>query len=133
MGSLSFDIKTLRKFGITMGIAFLVITFLILIKHRYSIMPAIIISAVFFVMALLLPLVLKPVYIAWMRFAYVLGWINTRLILAIMFYLIFTPIGLALRLLRKDLLERKKGEGELSYWKKKEARVFNPADYERQF
>ena len=106
---------------------------LILFKHRYTIVLAAIISAFFFIMAFLAPLALKPVYIAWMRFAYVLGWVNTRLILAIMFYLIFTPIGLALKLLRKDLLERKKGEGGLSYWKEKEARVFNPADYERQF
>ena len=133
MGSLSSDIRTLRKFGITMGVAFLVITLLILFKHRYSIVLTAVISAFFFIMAFLAPLALKPVYIAWMRFAYVLGWINTRLILAIMFYLIFTPIGLALRLLRKDLLERKKGKGGLSYWKKKEAWVFNPADYERQF
>ncbi len=116
-----------------MGIAFLVVTFIIFIKHRHSIVPTAVISAFFFIMAFLAPLALKPVYIAWMRFAYVLGWVNTRLILAIMFYLVFTPIGLALRLLRKDLLERKIGEGELSYWKKKETLGSNPLQYERQF
>jgi len=38
--------------------------------------------------------------------------------LAALFYLIFTPVGLALRLFRIDLLERKKKEG--TYWKKKD-------------
>jgi len=133
MEKLNFDKKSLRKFGITMGVAFLVVTLLILIKHRYSIMPTVIISALFFVVAVLAPLVLKPAYIAWMRFAFVLGWINTRLVLAVMFYLIFTPIGICLRLFGKDLLDRKPENGKYSYWRKKEAAVFNPRDYERQF
>jgi uncharacterized protein involved in cysteine biosynthesis len=133
MEKLNFDKKSLRRFGITMGIAFLVITLLILIKHRYSIMPTIIISAVFFVMAILLPLALKPVYIVWMSLAFVLGWVNTRLILAVIFYLVFTPVGIILRLLRKDLLERRIEKGKISYWKKKETLKESPLQYERQF
>ena len=48
-----------------------------------------------------------------------------------MFYLIFTPIGLVMKLFRIDLLERKKREG--TYWKKKEKVDFNPLNYERRF
>lgn len=74
---------------------------------------------------------IKPVYIVWMRFAFILGWINTRIILVILFYLIFTPVGLFMRLFRIDLLERKNKEG--TYWKKKEKVEFNPLNYERRF
>lgn len=68
-----------------------------------------------------------------MRFALVLSWVNTRLILLIIFYLIFTPIGLAMRLFGIDLLERKSDKNKKSYWKKKEKKSFSRLDYERQF
>lgn len=73
----------------------------------------------------------RAVYRAWMRFVFILGWINTRIILVILFYLILTPVGLLLRLFRIDLLERRKKVG--TYWKKKEKVKFNPLNYERRF
>src|SRR4030042_2060623 len=133
MEKLNLDRDSLRKFGITMGIAFLVITLLIFIKHRHAIFPALVISALFFILAMLTPLVLKPIYIIWMRFAFILGWINTRIILVLMFYLIFTPIGIFLRVFKKDLLDRKIEKNKESYWHKKEPVIFNPGIYERQF
>jgi len=133
MEKIRFDNKTLRKFGITMGIAFLAITLFILIRQDRSILPTFIISAIFFILALVTPILLKPIYIFWMKFAFVLSWINTRLISLIIFYLIFTPIGLAIRLFGVDLLERRIGKSKETYWKKKDERGFNPLDYERQF
>ncbi len=133
MEKINLDKKSLRKFGITMGIAFLVITLLMLIRHRHSFVPASIISALFFFFAFLLPLALKPLYIFWMKLALVLGWINTRIILIIIFYLLFTPVGLIMRLFRADLLDRKIDRNRDSYWKKREKKVFNPTDYERLF
>jgi len=56
--------------------------------------------------SLLHPASLKPVYLGWMKFGHVMNWINTRLILGIMFYGIFLPIGLGLRLLGKDPMRR---------------------------
>jgi len=133
MEELNLDNNNLKKFGITMGVAFLVITLIILIRHKHNVVPISIISAIFFILAFVTPILLKPIYIFWMKLAFVLGWINTRLILFILFYLIFTPIGLAIRLLRVDLLDRKIYKNRKSYWKNKEGRVFNPLDYERQF
>lgn len=127
------DNNTLRKFGITMGIAFLLITLLILIRHRHSILPTSIVSATFFILAALTPILLKPIYIVWMKLAFVLAWINTRLILLIVFYLVFTPMGLAMKLFRVDLLDRKIDKRQQSYWKKKEKISFGPLNYERQF
>jgi hypothetical protein len=91
------------------------------------------VAAAFFGAAVAIPTMLKPVYILWMRLALVLSWANTRLILLLMFYLIFTPIGLALRLIGKDLLGRRIEKGMASYWAKKEKAVFRKEDYERQF
>lgn len=133
MEKLNFDKNNLRKFGITMGTAFLVITVLIFIKHRYIAVPTSAISLVFFVSALLIPGYLKLLYSLWMKFAFVMGWVNTRLILFILFYLVFTPIGLVMRIFGVDALDRKIDKSRNSYWKKKEKRCFNPSDYERQF
>jgi len=133
MDKLKLGKKSLRQFGITMAIAFLIITLIIFIRHKYSVIPAFIISAIFLILAFTLPALLKPIYILWMRMAFVLGWINTRLILFILFYLVFTPIGLVMRLFRVDLLDKKIDKNKDSYWRKKEKIEFNPSNYERQF
>ena len=133
MEKLNLDRNNLKKFGIIMGTAFFVIALFILIRHKHSILPASIISAVFFVLAFIMPDLLKPAYIFWMKFAFVLGWINTRLILFIIFYLIFTPIGLGMRLFGVDLLDRKIDKNKESYWRKKEKGDSRPLTYERQF
>lgn len=133
MEILNFDKKNLKKFGITMGVVFLVITLFIFIKHRYITVSASVISLLFFASALLVPGSLKPLYCLWMRLAFVLSWINTRLILVILFYLVFTPIGLGMRIFGLDTLDRKIDKNRDSYWKKKEKKQFNLSDYERQF
>lgn len=126
-------IAELKKFGITMGSAFLAIAFFILLKAKHDPKAFFIISAVFFSVGLICPLLLKPVYIFWMGLGHVLGWVNTRLILIVIFYLVFTPIGIVLKILRIDLLEEKLYNKQNSYWKKREAKNFLQEDYQRQF
>ena len=59
-----------------------------------------------------------------------MGWINTRILLLAIFYLLFTPIGIGIKLFGVDLLERKIDKNKDSYWKKRDSLA---ADYERQF
>ncbi|MDD5166709.1 MAG: SxtJ family membrane protein [Candidatus Omnitrophica bacterium] len=127
------DNKDLKSFGIAMGIAFLAIAGLIIARHRHSPVPAAIISAVFIFLALIRPLSLKPVYMAWMKLAFLLSWFNTRLILLVIFYLVFAPVGMFLRLLGIDLLDRKIDKTRQSYWQGKEEKEFSLADYEKRF
>ncbi len=133
MEKLNLDKKSLRKFSITMAIAFLIITFIIFIRHRYSPIPTFIISAIFFISAFTIPTLLRPIYFLWMKFAFILSWINTRVILFIIFYLIFMPIGLVMKLFRVDLLDRKIDKNKNSYWHKMPKRTFNQLSYEKQF
>ena len=131
MDKLNLDKRILRKFGMTMGIAFLAISGLFFFRQKnLGVVYSLIASCVFLVTGLALPILLKPVYIIWMRLALVLGWINTRIILVILFYLFFTPVGLFMRLFRIDLLERR--NKNKTYWKKKNME-FNPLNYERRF
>jgi hypothetical protein len=58
------------------------------------------------VLALAWPRSLTHVYRLWMTVGEVLGWINTRLILGVIFYLLFTPLGVCMRLRGKDPMRR---------------------------
>jgi hypothetical protein len=59
---------------------------------------------------------LRPVYLAWMLAAFPVGWLVSHVVLAAIFYLVLTPIGLALRLCGRDPLERGFDRGAASYW-----------------
>ncbi len=133
MEKLSLDNKTLKRYGVTMFVALVIIGTILLVKHKPGFVWLYAAGGMFLISGITIPSSLKQVYIAWMKLAFVLGWINTRIILALMFYLVFTPIGLAMKLFGKDLLDRKIEKDKQSYWIKREAKSFNPLDYERQF
>ncbi len=62
----------------------------------------------------------KLIYRYWMKFAHVLGWVNTRVILSVFYLVILTPVGLLLKVFKKDLLEEKINPAESTYWLVKE-------------
>lgn len=74
------------------------------------------VAAIFFIFAgLVLPIALKPVYILWMRLGAILGWVNQRLILGIIFFIFFLPMGLLFKCLRRDVLSRRLNKKTVSY------------------
>jgi hypothetical protein len=64
---------------------------------------------------LLLPQLLKPVYIVWMKLGLLLGWINTRIILGVVFFLLFAPFALIFRLFGHDPMQRKLDASTVTY------------------
>jgi hypothetical protein len=133
MDKIKTDKATLRKFGLTMAVCFAVITLIIFLRHKHSAVPTTVIALSFLLLGLGAPALLKYFYIAWMKLAFILTWFNTRLLLCLIFYFIFSPVGLIMRLFRIDVLERKSKSSCDSYWKPKEGNQLLPADYERQF
>jgi Saxitoxin biosynthesis operon protein SxtJ len=57
-------------------------------------------------LALVWPAALRPLYVVWMKFGAVMGWINTRVIMCVFFFAILTPIGWLLRWRGRDPLVR---------------------------
>ncbi len=133
MNKIKADKAALRRFGLTMSVSFAVITLVIFLKKGEVTVIAPAISLILLIAALISPIILSYVYIFWMKLAFLLGWLNTRLLLCIIFYAVFAPVGLILRLFRVDPLERRLDEGISSYWKPKEDKRFMAVDYERQF
>lgn len=70
----------------------------------------------FFVVGLIKPLLLLPLNRQWMRFGFLLSNIINPIILGFMFFFMFTPIGMLMRLFGRDEL-RLKPKPATSYWK----------------
>ena len=127
------SVQKLRKFGLTVGGAFLVFGAIRSYFHFGNVAFVLFgIGGVLRVSGILFPAALAPVEKWWMAMAEVLAFVNTRIILTIFFYLIFTPIGLVLRMF-KDPLNRKLHDGNMSYWIRRQPKPADPALYQRQF
>src|SRR5262249_44010533 len=85
-----------------------------------------------FVPGLVVPSILGPVQRAWMEFARVLGEVNSRIILTVLFFAVFAPFGFVLRRLR-DPLDRSWAKRRASDWVKRTPEPVDVARYERQF
>jgi hypothetical protein len=82
---------------------------------------------------LALPTLLKPLFFVWMALARILSIVNTHLLLALIFYTLFTLIGGVMRIVRYDPLDRKRSSGQATYWHRRETPLLNRKHYERQF
>ncbi|MEI8350388.1 MAG: SxtJ family membrane protein [Candidatus Omnitrophota bacterium] len=126
--------KKIREFGFVLALILCVIGTVNFFKGHDKISGWLFIfSTVSFVLSFFSPRVILPIYIVFTKIGHVLGWINTRIILSIIFYLVITPFGLVMKLFKKDPLEKSICKTKDSYWVKR-----NPAEndvnrYEQAF
>ncbi len=125
--------RELRKFGITVGIVSCLLGGLFLWRGRDYYSYFLILSAALLLLGLAVPILLKPIYKVWMTLAVLLGYLMTRVILSVLFFLVVTPIGLLGRLFGKNFLDLKFNRNANSYWTHKESKGFERSEYERQF
>ena len=123
----------LRNFGIIVGIILLIISGFLFWKEKESFQIFLAIGITLFLTAIALPSALKLVYWIWMIFAIILGWFMTRVILSLLFYVVFTTIGLSSRLFGKQFLELRWDKSKESYWNFKKYEYLKNGDYEKQF
>jgi saxitoxin biosynthesis operon SxtJ-like protein len=123
----------LRKFGLTVGAAFAVLG-LVSAWRGHVTPPRVLwtLAVLLVVPALVAPGVLGPVRHGWMRFAVVVGEVNSRILLGVFFYLVLAPVGFVLRRVR-DPLNRSLTDPRPSQWIKRERVPVERARYERQF
>jgi hypothetical protein len=99
--------KMLRSFGLLVGAIFAVIGFWPLLwRHQDPRWWSVILGTCLVVSGIVLPSILLWPYKGWMKLGHVLGWINTRIILGLVFYAVVTPIGVIRRWLGKDPMGR---------------------------
>lgn len=99
--------KELRQFGFIVGGIFVLIGVWPVAWHGAG--PrlwAVGLGSVLLLLGSLAPTLLLPVFRIWMRIGHILGWINTRIILGILFYGLITPMGFVMRLFGWDAMRR---------------------------
>ena len=101
------DTKQLRSFGLLVGGVFAVIGLWPMLFGSGMRFWAIIPGGLLVVLGGIFPMSLRPIHKAWMKIGHVLGWINTRIILSVVFYLMFVPMGFFMRLRGKDPMRRR--------------------------
>ena len=104
-----------RSFGIVFFLVFLLIATYPLINGNEIRLWSLVISIIFLLLGLINSKILNPFNKLWFKFGIFLGKIISPLIMAIIFFLVVTPIGLLMRLLNKDLLNLKFNNNS-SYW-----------------
>lgn len=131
--NINYDKKELVKFSRVMFGALLIISGLLFYFDKSSYIYFIILSVLFLIIGLSFPSVLKPVYKAWMTLAVILGFIMTRVILSILFYIVITPIGIIGRIFGKKFIEKNYDKNKNSYWNYRTIKTKTKEEYERQF
>ena len=71
-------------------------------------------GAYLLLVGLVVPRLAVPFHDAWMKLAHALGWINSRVLLGLLYYGVLTPLGVLMRLFGRDPLRRRKAAA--SYW-----------------
>ena len=109
--------KDLRNFGLITGIIMVALFGLLLPWIRGGRFPTwpFVIGAILSVLAIAVPNALGPVHRIWMWVGGVLGWLNTRIVLGVVFLLVITPVALIMRVIGRDVLQRKFESGARSY------------------
>ena len=127
------DKKEFKKFGITMAVVFSLISIFLFWKEYSNAIYFLSIAVIFLVFALLFPKLLKYLYNIWMTFAAIMGYFMSRLILSLIFIIMFAPVGIITRLIRKDILKMKIDKSAESYWILREKGSFSPKSIENQY
>ena len=107
-----------RSFGLVFSIVFLIIAIYPLINSEGLRVWSLIIAIIFLVLGLINSKILTPLNKLWFKFGILLGKILSPVIMAVIFFLVVTPIGLFMRMIGKDLLNLKFNKNK-SYWIKK--------------
>jgi multisubunit Na+/H+ antiporter MnhG subunit len=125
--------RDLRKFGVTVGLAFLVLG-AVSRWRDHELAPRVLwtLGMLLLVPGVLAPSLLGPVQRVWMRAAEAMGSFNTRIILGLLFYVVFTPVGAVMRFFR-DPMTRSLRDASTSHWVRRKVEPVDRTRYEQQF
>lgn len=127
----------LRKFGIAFGVFLSIIATVILWRMAWRLGPVTTtlygVAAILAGIGIVVPEFLRGFFGKWMKLARALGWLNTNILLTLIYYLIFAPVSIGIRLFGGDLLAERKGKNDTSHWRNIEQRKPSLERYGRQF
>ena len=126
--------KQLRDYGFIMGIAVAGIFGLypwIFLKKVFVVWPWYVLGG-FWLMSIIYPKLLAPIYAVWMKVGHILGKINSTIILSLCYFVLFVPLAVIFRLMKRDRLHRWNLKSQQSY-RKSRAGVSDSKQMEQPF
>ena len=115
-------LPTNRNFGIVFFIVFLIIALWPLLNGNEIRIWAISTSLLFLILTIVNSKILTPLNKIWNKFGILLGTIVSPIVMAAVFFIVVTPIGYIMRLLKKDLLKILYSN-KISYWIKRNKNI----------
>ncbi len=128
------DRRDIRQFGTGVAVILAVVIGIRALRHHdphVVTLGAIALAAA--ALAWTVPVVLLPLFRLWMLLASGLLWVNTRILLGLVFYVMLTPLGLVSRLFGQDPLERRFDRNASTYWARRAPLSKDPARFRRQY
>lgn len=118
--------KINRNFGLIMSLCFFILGVIIpYIKQKDFHYYLIALSLLFLLLAIFFPLALQKIRILWIKFGSILGNINTKILFTIIYLLIFSPIHLIFKILKRDKLKLRWKKYSSTFLIKKEISSFD--------
>lgn len=122
-----------RSFGFVFSAVFVIIGLWPLLSSRGPRWWSIGIAVAFAVIAIAVPKVLGPLNRVWMKFGLLLAAVVSPVALGILFYAVFTPIGVLMRMFGKDPLKLARDPAAASYWVARQPPGPRPDSMKQQF
>lgn len=127
------ELPSNKRFGYLFSLIFLISsTYFLWIDNHLLAISFLITSLTFLLITLLKPDLLYPLNKLWMRFGLLLGMIISPIILGLLFFGLFTPTSIVMRLFKRDELQIRFSQKE-SYWNHKEEATYSSDMFKNQF
>ena len=111
-----------KSFGIVFSVVFLIISLWPVLDGNQIRLPWLILSAILLLLSFLKPVLLKPFNLLWMKLGALLGKVVPPIVMLVIFFAIVTPIGIVLKIFKKDLLGLNFSDRK-SYWLKRKTNI----------
>ena len=119
------EIKINKKNNITFGILFFIFFLIIGLYPLVSVgvirIWSVVLSLVFLIITIIRPNLFTLLNKLWIKFGILLGRIISPIVMGLVFFFVVTPIGVLVRILKKDVMGLKRGAS--SYWINREDKL----------
>lgn len=127
------ELPSNKKFGLFFSVIFLLCAaYLFNMGSNVLTFVFVVLAVIFAVLAFTKSAILLPLNRLWMRFGLLLGLIVSPIVLGVIFFGMFTPIGVAMRLFGRDELHLK-SKSAATYWKIRDPVEFSTVSFKNQF
>lgn len=114
--------KQLRIFSVLQIIFFAIVAFWLLDGTSYARIAnvALVVSLIIGIVGFAWPPLAQVVYVVWIALVFPIGWTVSHVVLAVLFFLVITPIAIIMKLCGYDSMQREFDRQAATYWKRRE-------------